>query len=134
MKPPVPAEVGVLAWSAALVVVQLVLAAQLAHRQYGSRWAASPRDEPVGPPTVLVGRAERAFRNLMETYPLFVAAVLAVTVTHRLNTWTLIGAHTYLWGRVVYLVLYLTGVPLIRSLFWNVALLGTFIIFLQLAL
>ena len=58
--------------------------------------------------------------------------MLAATVTHRLNPWTLVGAHTYLWGRVVYLGLYLGGVPLIRSLFWNVALLGTFIIFAQL--
>lgn len=132
MRPPVPAEIGVLGWSALLVVAQLVLAAQLAHRQYGSRWAASARDDPVPPPTVLVGRAERAFRNLMETYPLFVAAVLAVTVTHRLNVWTLIGAHTYFWGRVAYLGLYLTGVPLIRSLFWNVALLGIFLVFAQL--
>ncbi len=132
MRPPVPAEIGVLGWSALLVVGQLVLAAQLAHRQYGSRWAASARDDPMPPPTVLVGRAERAFRNLMETYPLFAAAVLAATVTHRLNLWTLVGAHIYLWGRVVYLGLYLTGVPLIRSLFWNVALLGIFIIFAQL--
>ena len=134
MKPPVPAEIGVLAWSALLVVGQLVLAAQLANRQYGLRWAATPRDDPVPPPTVLVGRAQRAFANLMETYPIFVAAVLAATLTRRLDVWTLVGAHMYVWGRLVYLILYLTGVPLIRSLFWNIALAGTLIIFLQLAL
>ena len=128
MKPPVPGEILVLAWSAVLVVVQIVLAAQLAHRQYGSRWAASARDEPVAPPSLLVGRAQRAFANLMETYPLFVAAVLAAAVTRRLDVWTLVGAHTYLWARVVYLGLYLAGVPLIRSLVWNVALVGIFLI------
>ena len=128
----VPGEIWVLAGSVLLVIVQLTLAAQLANRQYGLRWAASARDQPVDPPEVLVGRAQRAFSNLMETYPLFVAAVLAVTVTHRTDAWSLIGAHLYLWGRVVYLLLYLAGVPLIRSLFWNVALAGVLIMLAQL--
>ena len=132
MRAAVPAEIWVLVASAGLVVAQLVLAAQLANRQYGLRWAASARDVQVAPPGVLVGRAQRAFANLMETYPLFVAAVLSVAVTHRLNTWTLAGAHLYLWSRIVYLALYLAGVPLIRSLFWNLALLGTVIVFAQL--
>jgi uncharacterized MAPEG superfamily protein len=131
-KAPVPAEIWVLVGSAGLVVAQLVLYAQLANAQHGLRWAASPRDEPMPPPTVLVGRAQRAFANLMETYPLFVAAILAVAVTHRFDAWSLVGAHLYLWSRVVYLGLYLTGVPLIRSLFWNLALLGTLIVFAQL--
>ena len=132
MKGEVPGEIWVLAGSVLLVLVQIVLAAQLAHRQYGSRWAASARDAPVGPPTLLVGRAQRAFSNLMETYPLFVAAVLAVAVTHRTGAWSLIGAHLYLWSRVVYLGLYLAGVPLIRSLVWNVALAGILIVLAQL--
>jgi len=109
-----------------------VLAAQLANRQYGLRWAASPRDEPAAPPSVLVGRAQRAFSNLMETYPLFVAAVLAVAVTRRLDAWSLLGAHLYLWSRLAYLALYLAGVPLVRSLVWNIALFGILIVLAQL--
>jgi uncharacterized MAPEG superfamily protein len=128
----VPGEIWVLAASVLLVIAQIVLAAQLAHFQYGFRWAASARDAPVGPPTVLVGRAQRAFSNLMETYPLFVGAVLAVAVTHRFDSWSLIGAHLYLWSRVAYLGLYLAGVPLIRSLVWNVALLGVLVVLAQL--
>jgi len=125
---------ALLAGSALLVVGQIVLAAQLAHRQYGLRWGASPRDEPVPPPRRLVGRAQRASSNLLETYPLFVAAVLAVGVMQRFGSWSLIGAHLYLWSRVVYLGLYLAGVPLLRSLVWNVALAGIVLVFLQLAL
>ena len=133
MRPPVPGEIQLLGWSALLVVFQIVLAAQLGNRQYGLRWAASARDAAVDPPGVLLGRARRALANLLETYPLFVAAVLAVAVTGRTGLWSLVGAHIYLWSRVVYLALYLAGAPLVRSLVWNVALAGILLVLAQLA-
>ena len=132
MKPPVPAELLVLAASILLVVVQIVLAAQLGNRQYGLRWAASPRDEAVEPPGVLLGRARRALANMLETWPLFAVAVLAVGLAGRFDLWSLIGAHLYLWARVAYLLLYVAGVPLIRSLVWNVALVGILMVLAQL--
>jgi uncharacterized MAPEG superfamily protein len=132
VKPPVPAELLVLAGSVLLVTVQIVLAAQLGNRQYGLRWAASARDAAVAPAGVLLGRARRALSNLLETYPLFAVAVLAVGLAHRFDFWSLLGAHLYLWARVVYLVLYLAGLPLIRSLVWNVALVGVFLVLAQL--
>jgi uncharacterized MAPEG superfamily protein len=132
VKAPVPGEIAVLGWSALLVAGQVVLAAQLANRQYGLKWAASARDEPVAAPTPLVGRARRALANLLETYPMFVAAVLAVAVTQRFDVWSLIGAHLYVWARAVYLALYLAGVPLLRSLVWNVGLVGILMVLAQL--
>jgi uncharacterized MAPEG superfamily protein len=129
---PVPAEVQLLALSGILVVVQIVIAAQTANAQYGLRWAASPRDEVLPEPRPIVGRSRRALANLLETYPVFVAAVLAVAVTRRFDLWSFVGAHLYVWSRVVYLGLYLTGVPLVRSLVWNLALLGIVMILAQL--
>jgi uncharacterized MAPEG superfamily protein len=134
MRAGVPGEIALLAGSVVLVVGQIVLAAQLANRQYGLKWAAGARDEPIAPPSPLVGRAQRALANLLETYPLFVAAVLAVAVTRRFDLWSLIGAHLYLWSRLAYLVLYLAGVPLARSLVWNFALAGILIVLAQLVL
>jgi uncharacterized MAPEG superfamily protein len=124
----VPGEIQLLGLSILLVTLQIVLAAQLGNRQYGLKWAASARDEPVEAPGVLLGRVRRALANMLETFPLFAAAVLAVGVTHRFNGWSLIGAHLYLWARVAYLLLYAAGVPLLRSLVWNVALLGIFMV------
>ena len=121
---PVPGEIQLLGLSVCLVVVQIVLAAQLGNRQYGLKWAASARDETVPEAGVLLGRVRRALANMLETFPLFAAAVLAVAVVHRCDLWSLVGAHLYLWARVVYLVLYAAGVPLLRSLVWNVALAG----------
>lgn len=128
MSPPVPGELQLLGLSICLVTVQIVLAAQLGNRQYGLKWAASARDEPVAEPGVLLGRVRRALANLLETFPLFAAAVLAVGLAHRFNQWSLIGAHLYFWARVAYLALYAAGVPLLRSLVWNVALLGVFMV------
>jgi uncharacterized MAPEG superfamily protein len=38
------------------------------------------------------------------------------------------GATLYFWARVVYVPLYATGVPYIRSLVWLVSLLGTILL------
>lgn len=121
---PVPGEIQLLGLSGLFVVAQITLVSQLSNRQYGLRWAASPRDETMPEPGVVLGRTRRALANYLETYPVFVAAVLAVAVVQRFDVLTLVGAHLYLWGRVAYLGLYMTGVPLVRSLFWNVALVG----------
>ena len=128
----VPTEIALLGWSIPLVAVHIVLAAQLGNREHGLKWAAGPRDEPAPPPSPLLGRARRAQANLLETYPLFVAAVLAVAVVGRFDLWSLVGAHLYVWARVAYLPLYLAGVPLVRSLVWNLGLLGTFMVAAQL--
>jgi uncharacterized MAPEG superfamily protein len=125
---PVPGEIQLLGLAVCLVVVQIVLAAQMGNRQYGLRWAAGPRDEAVPEPGVLLGRVRRALANMLETFPLFAAAVLAVGVVHRFDVWSLVGAHLYLWARLAYLVLYAAGVPLLRSLVWNVALAGIFMV------
>jgi uncharacterized MAPEG superfamily protein len=126
--PPVPGEIQLLALSIVLVVVQIVLAAQLGNRQHGFKWAASARDEPAPEPGILLGRVRRALANMLETFPLFAAAVLAVAATHRFNQWSLVGAHLYFWSRLAYLALYAAGVPVVRSLIWNVALLGVFMV------
>ena len=128
MSQPVPAELQLLGLSCLFLVVQITLVSQLSNRQYGLRWAASPRDETMPPPGVLLARTRRALFNFLETYPAFVAAVLSVAVVRRFDLLTLIGAHLYLWGRVGYLALYMAGVPLVRSLFWNIALVGILMI------
>jgi uncharacterized MAPEG superfamily protein len=129
---PVPAEIQLLGLSGLFVIVQITLVSQLSNWQYGLRWAASPRDETMPEPRVVLGRTRRALANYLETYPVFVAAVLAVAVVRRFDLMSLIGAHLYVWGRVIYLVLYMTGVPLVRSLFWNVALVGIVMIWWRL--
>jgi uncharacterized MAPEG superfamily protein len=55
---------------------------------------------------------------------LFAAVVLAAYVSDTHNALTWWGAQLYFWARVAYVALYAAGVPLIRSLVWNIATLG----------
>ena len=78
------------------------------------------------------GRLERALANFLETFPLFAAAILIAHVAGRHNWMTLWGAQLYFWARVLYVPLYAFGVPLVRSLAWNVATFGIILILLSL--
>jgi len=72
----------------------------------------------------VAGRLDRALNNFLETFPLFATVVLAAHVAVLHNALTEWGAQLYFWARVSYLPLYAAGVPLARSLVWNVAAVG----------
>jgi uncharacterized MAPEG superfamily protein len=104
--------------------LQLVAAAQAANMQYGLKWAASPRDVEMPPLRPIAGRINRNFRNYMETFPFFAAAVLIAQAADVHNEATQWGSIAYVSGRVAYTAVYISGIPLIRSLFWNIAAFG----------
>jgi uncharacterized MAPEG superfamily protein len=60
----------------------------------------------------------------VETFPFFVAAVLAAQAAGVHNELTHWGSIAYISGRIAYTVLYISGIPLIRSLFWNLPAFG----------
>lgn len=126
-------ELTMLALSAGLGLVQIVLSAQTKNQQLGYRWAAGPRDEPRSL-TGVAGRLERALGNFLETFPLFAAAVLIADAADVHNWMTLWGVQLYFWGRVLFVPLYAFGIPLIRSIVWNVATFGIILVLLALVL
>ena len=99
-------------------------AASLAFKaQVGNAYSAGPRDEGLRP-TGVAGRLARAQANFMETFPYFAAAVLVVHVVGAEGTLSLWGSGLYLAGRIVYLPLYASGIPWVRSAAWCVATFG----------
>ena len=110
--------------SVVLGIFQIVAASHAASLQRGYRWTASPRDAQVEPLRGVAGRLDRALRNFVETFALFAAVVLVAHATGTHDALTEWGARLYFWGRVVYVLLYAAGAPLIRSLVWNVATIG----------
>jgi uncharacterized MAPEG superfamily protein len=110
--------------SVVLGLVHIIAAAHSASLQRGYRWTASARDQPVPPLLGTAGRLARALSNFSETFPLFAALVLAVVMAGKSSQLSEWGAGLYLGARVLYLPLYAFGVPLIRSLAWNVAAFG----------
>ena len=119
---------------AVLGLVQIVAASHAASLQRGYRWTAGPRDEPTTPLRGVAGRLNRALRNFLETFPQFAAVVLAAHVSDVHNALTEWGARLYLLGRVAYVPLYVVGVPLVRSLVWNVATVGVMLFVVALLL
>jgi len=117
-------ELATLSFSILLGFVHIVLSSHAVSMQRGYRWTASARDDAVPPLSGLAGRLERALHNYLETFPFFAAAVLMAHVTDRHGTLTIWGTQLYLWARVAYLPLYAFGIPLVRSVVWNIAAIG----------
>jgi len=62
-------ELKFLAASVVIGLVHLVAASHLISFQYGYRWTASNRDEPVPPLRGLANRIDQATTNFLETLP-----------------------------------------------------------------
>ena len=69
---------------------------------------------------------------MLESLVLFAALVLMAVVSGKTNATTLLGAQLFFWARLVYAVVYLAGIPWLRTLVWLVSLAGLVIIFSQL--
>ncbi len=121
-------EIKMLAWSIALGLAYVLVAACLATAQHGIKWNAGNREGDAKPLVGVAARADRASRNFLETFPFFAAAVLAVVLTHRNTDHTALGAQVYFWARVAYWPVYAAGIPYLRTAVWIAAFWG----FLQL--
>jgi uncharacterized MAPEG superfamily protein len=53
-------------------------------------------------------------------------------IAGRANGTTLLGAELFFWGRLAHWLIYLTGIPWLRTLAWVVSVIGMILIFLQL--
>jgi uncharacterized MAPEG superfamily protein len=129
---PLATEITYLAWSVILLIVQIVIQASTANRELGLPYNAGPRDEIRRPTAATAGRAERALRNLLETYAAFVGLALALAVTGRTGGLGAAGAAIWFWARVVYVPLYLAGVPYARTLAWTVSAVGLVLMLIRL--
>lgn len=117
-------ELTILSWTLVLALVQIFVPAALRNKETGSAYNVGPRDEPGPPVGIVTGRLQRAHRNLLETLPVFIAAVLIAHVANRDGQLTIWGAWLYFLARIVYVPLYAFGVPIARSLAFQVSLVG----------
>lgn len=110
--------------SVALLLVHIGVQGFTATREFGPDWNVGPRDEGLSPKGAAAGRAERALRNYLETFPAF--GVLAVTLLAlgRADGIGWLGALLWLAARIVYLPLYIAGIPYFRSVTWLAAGIG----------
>jgi uncharacterized MAPEG superfamily protein len=91
--------------------------------QRGITFAVSARDE-APPRSDLEGRADRALKNYQETWLVFVILILIAHLAMPGDALIFWGAIVWGAARIAYLPLYLAGTYGIRSLVWNVSLIG----------
>ncbi|MEO7068558.1 MAG: MAPEG family protein [Rhodanobacter sp.] len=117
-------ELTILLWSVVLGLAQIALVAVYSIGRRGLTWAISARDETKPVLIGVGGRLDRARANFLETFPFFVAAVLAAHLLQHHDAMTVVGTQLYFWARVLYVPAYASGIPYLRSLIWGVSIAG----------
>jgi uncharacterized MAPEG superfamily protein len=126
-----PTELSLLVWSIALCVIQMLVAVTTAQGQVGLPPLVGNREDfPVL--KGIAGRAARAHANMTSNLVMFAALALVAVVASRTNGMTALGAQLFFWGRLAYAVVYLAGVPWVRTGAWAVSMVGLVLMFLQL--
>ena len=111
---------AVLTW---LTVVVASLIRARAWTPRGLMLAFGNRDN-LPPASPLAGRAERAAANTFENLLFFAVLGLAAQAAGATGERVLLGAEIFLWARVVYLPVYVIGVPFLRTGVWAVSIVG----------
>jgi uncharacterized MAPEG superfamily protein len=124
-------DLKILVWSVVLTFVEMIVAVLAAQAQVGSGVLAGNRDG-LAPLTGFAGRAERAHWNMLESLPLFIALVLVAQIAGKANGTTLSRCELFFWGRFAHWLIYLVGIPWLRTLAWVVSVIGMILIFGQL--
>jgi uncharacterized MAPEG superfamily protein len=127
MKP----ELMWLLWAVALALVQTLVAVTGAFLQVGLPPLVGNR-ENFPALAGWAGRADRAYRNMLQNLVLFTALVLVAVVAGKTNSTTLLGAQLFFWARLAYAFVYLAGIPWLRTAVWGVSIAGLVVIFCQL--
>ena len=124
-------ELMYLVWSVALTFILVLIAVNGAILQVGLPKLAGNR-EALPECTGWVGRAVRTHRNMLESLVLFAILVIVAQLAGVHNAMTLLGAELFFWGRVAHAVVYIAGIPWLRTAAWGVSVAGLILIFLQL--
>ena len=124
-------DLRLLLWTLVLTFVQVIVAVLAAQAQVGLGMLAGNRDT-VPPLTGLAGRTRRAHLNMLESLPLFIGLVLVAQIAGKTNGATLTGCALFFWGRLAHWLLYIIGIPWLRTIAWLVSVIGLIVIFGQL--
>jgi len=120
-----------LLFSTILAFVQVLVAAALANKAVGLPALAGNR-EGLGELPGAAGRARRAHLNMIENMVLFTALVLIAAVAGKANATTAMGAMIFFWARLAHAVIYVAGLPWLRTVAWAVSVVGMVMIACQL--
>jgi uncharacterized MAPEG superfamily protein len=117
-----------------LITWLLVLVASLMHvRAWLPRglWLAFGNRDNLPEPSPVAARTGRAAKNTLENLVFFAALVLTAHAGGADNAQTLLGAQIFVVARLVYIPVYMAGIPVLRTLVWAVSIVGLGMIALE---
>jgi uncharacterized MAPEG superfamily protein len=120
-------DLTMLAYSALLTLVLAFPGTIALILQKGLPFAAGNRDEPYEL-AEWAERATRAHRNMVENLAIFASLVLVAQVAGIANETTALGATLFLWGRVAHAIVYIAGIPWVRTAAFALSLVGLLMI------
>lgn len=87
--------------------------------------------DPTPRPVPLWGtRAHRTYLNAVETFAPFAALVIVIQLAGKANSMTAFWAASFFWLRVAHAIVYLAGIPYIRTVIFTlgfVTIIGLFV-------
>lgn len=124
-------ELLVLGLAALLQGVQFAIYAVRANLELGTDKTLGPRDEDISQGlSTRTARLMRAADNHLEALPLFIAAVVLVSLAGSGNWFTALCAWIYLAARILYVPAYALGLSPWRSAIWAVGFFATMLMIL----
>jgi uncharacterized MAPEG superfamily protein len=124
-------ELTMLVWSIALTFVQMVIAAAATTLQPGPPGKTGNREDADGA-IGWAGRVRRAHLDMVANMVLFAPLIVIADVAGRDNRMTEIGAQLFFWTRLAYAIVYIAGVPRLRTAVWSASAVAMVLVFLQL--
>jgi uncharacterized MAPEG superfamily protein len=119
-----------LAWTAALSIVMWMPHVTARALAWGPGVAAGYPDDPP-PVAKWIERAARSHANMAENIGPFAALVLVAHIGGMANEMTAMGAALFFWGKLAHTVVFILGIPWLRTLAFLVAWIGMVMIFLR---
>jgi len=116
-------ELQYLIFTVFLLILQMLTQVGAGFLANGLMGLAGSRDDEVLTEGV-GGRFERAYYNMLETFPVFAALVLIIQVTESWTSTSALAVQIYFWARVAYIPLYIIGIPFLRTVTWLASMVG----------
>lgn len=102
----------------ALLFGCLIVQASYALKTAGLSYGLSARDHPQPRKGAMGRRIDRTIENLKEGSAMYLPLALLTVNAEISNTWTYYAALVTICSRLIYVPIYILGVPVIRTLVW----------------